>query len=169
MVKFKEMFMNGMVIYLITTFLFFISVSVSAISEEECDKIYYFVTSNNFKFTNISLINANISLDKIYNYPKLCGKELPQPNLPKLIVYENQPEECNYQDGFLKEYIPFFEIEFNEMNCSSLKKWSYLADFEEKQTGFSAVGVNAYLTVFFAFLFILAIIKISTRENENES
>ena len=152
--------------------LFYIN-SISAISEERCDYIYFWISQNNYVYTNISLINANISLNSIYDYSRLCQNsdypELPQPSLKKLIIYENQQEECNYKDGFGKEYIPFFEIEFNEMNCSSLKKWSYLADFEEKQTGFSAVGVNAYLTVFFAFLFILAIIKISTRENENES
>ena len=158
--NFKEMFMNGMLIYLIVTFLFFISVSVSAISEEKCDNVYYFITSNNFKYTNISLINANISLDEIYNYPSLCGKELPQPSLKKLIVYENQQEECNYQDGFGKEYIPFFEIEINDLNCSSLEKWSYLADFEEKQNGFSIKGISAYLMIFVIFILILGGIKI---------
>ena len=134
-----------------------------------CEQVYFFVLNSNYKWTNISLINNNISLNSIYDYSRLCQDsdypELPKPSLSKLIVYENSPEECNYEDNFLKQYIPFFEIEMGKMNCSQLKTQSYFFDLEEKQTGFSAVGVNIFIVSLIMVLIIMGAFWIFKKED----
>ena len=168
--KDKKDFQEGKKVKLFLLLLILSSVTlVTAISEERCDYIYFWIAQNNYAYTNISLINANITEDQIFNYPFLCGKELPQPNLPKLVVYENQPEECNYQEGFLKEYIPFFEVEKGQMNCSQLKTQSFFFQLEEKQNGeYSARGINAFIFIFVTFLLVLSGIKLFSKMNEDE-
>ena len=132
------LFIEFLLVILNMEFIYFTGF-VSAISESECDKIYWFVVHNNFEFSNISLTNNNISLDSIYNYPFLCGKELPQKNLPKMIFVQNISEEKTESriTGFFTIYFPLPKIStgetpeymkyFFERNGNSIRGFSILS------------------------------------------
>lgn len=113
---------------------------------EKCDRVYYFIVSNNYHYTENEFNQLNCSKDYLTFHDELCYEQgypnmLPLIDYPKMIINKSE-NVCDYKiDGFLGTSLPFFDIELK--NCS--KKLKYLFRIEEYGDDFKINGLRFYV------------------------
>lgn len=138
---------------------------ISAYDKECCEGIYYDIVSTDYnlnetyieEFYNIS----NFTL-LIEEYPEKCQipynlDPLPlKPEYPKLIIYNEDKEDCNEVNSFfgLKMNLPgFLEMDIGSLECGSISKLKYFFEVEKEIKNYKVKAIRVW---FFVFLILLA-------------
>jgi len=136
----------------------------SAISETDCDKVFFFLVENGGHYTNEDLKileeEVNISLeslsDSLLNYSGACNKTLPFKSVVGVIEVNKSIKGCDVDIDkklFWGAYdldtsIPIPEIFTNSLNCDSVGNWKWLFKLKNNGKTFSIKGIKFYVLLF---------------------
>lgn len=140
--------------------------ATSAISEEQCSQIYWFILGNNYIYSEQDLQENNLTQINIENYFENCYLEGFEqlPNKPiNTQTYEEESISCDVGVGFFNSSIPlFFQIPLNiENGCKSVNFWNMF--FHIDKNNYEIDEVKLSTIILFTFLLVVFVILSSDK------
>lgn len=142
-------------------------------SKELCQKLYYFVLQNNWKFNDSQLeglSNESLNVTKEYLienndfcYSKGYTPQFPDFELHNVFINEKKPV-CDLEIGdFFEQSFPFFDVSLGDISCTTAKSLEYFFELKQNNETYEIKNLKFWWILFLFFLIPIILVLKSSR------